>query len=505
MSNGAHDGTVPKRAVPKGTVPAGTVAASAALPRSTVAIYAAGSLGTGGFATLPGLVLTYYLTNSLGVTALLAGVIVTSAKIWDVVIDPVIGAISDRELRTRGNRRRLMLIGALSLPVLFALTFAVPPAIGPWAAAAWVFVAFVATATAFSLFQVPYIALPAELTQRYDERTRLLTWRVVVLTLAILLFGAGGPMLRGMTGDETSGYLLMGVVAGVTIGIGMLVATATARRARSAASAVEPTDEVKPDTSSMSTGLRAHFAASMETLRRSQPFRALLGTFFLQALATALMLAGAQFYATWVLRSEDAVTFLFVALIAPALLAAPVWGLVARRIGKERAFVIASVIFGIAALSIIGSLWSPGDWIYAPVAVAGVAYAGMQSLPMAMLPDVISHDAAIHGHGRAGAFGGVWTAGETTGFAFGAGILSLILALTGYVESVAGQVVAQPGAAVAGIVVSFSVLPAALVAASLMTLRAYRLRRANIDADASAAAGASATATSTTVAEGTPQ
>lgn len=478
MSNGAHD------------LP------TSALPRSTVAIYAVGSLGTGGFATLPGLVLTYYLTNSLGVTALLAGVIVTSAKIWDVVIDPVIGAISDRELHTRGTRRRLMLIGALALPVLFALTFAVPPSIGPWAAAAWVFVAFVATATAFSLFQVPYIALPAELTQRYDERTRLLTWRVVVLTLAILLFGAGGPMLRGMTGDETSGYLLMGVVAGVTIGVGMLVATATARRARLAASApgstadaprqVDATAQPAPltDTTAISTGLRAHFAASIATLRRSQPFRALLSTFFLQALATALMLAGAQFYATWVLRSEDAVTFLFVALIAPALLAAPVWGMIARRIGKERAFVISSVLFGVAALSIIASLWSPGDWVYAPVAVAGIAYAGMQSLPMAMLPDVISHDAAIYGQGRAGAFGGVWTAGETTGFAFGAGILALILALTGYVESVAGQVVTQPEAAVAGVVVSFSVLPAALVGASLITLRAYRLRKANVDADA---------------------
>ncbi len=43
---------------------------------------------------------------------------------------------------------------------------------------------------------MPYVALPAELTADYDERTRLLGWRVVVLTAAILLFGAGGPALR---------------------------------------------------------------------------------------------------------------------------------------------------------------------------------------------------------------------------------------------------------------------------------------------------------------------
>ena len=209
----------------------------------------------------------------------------------------------------------------------------------------------------------------------------------------------------------------------------------------------------------------------------------LLATFVLQALATGLMLAGAQYVATWVLHSQDAVELLFVALIAPALLAAPAWGVVARRIGKERTFTIASVVFAIAALSILGMLWVPGDWIYVPVGVAGIAYAGMQSLPMAMLPDVISHDERTHGPGRAGSFSGVWTAGETVGFALGATTLAVILAITGYVSSTGTQVVQQPDAAIASIVVSFSLAPAVLIALSLVTLARYPLRRADIDHD----------------------
>lgn len=472
-----------------------------ALSRRTVAQYAVGSLGTGGFGTLPGLVLTYYLTDDLGVTALLAGIIVTVAKVWDVVIDPVIGALSDRDLARHGNRRRLMLIGALALPVLFALTFAVPPAVGAWVGAVWVFLAFLLTATAFSLFQVPYIALPAELTERYDARTTLLTWRVVVLTFAILLFGAGGPLLRGATGDRTTGYLVMGVVAGVVIGLGMLIATGAARRATAprpamaaaglstaedaalVADEIAGTQDAMPDAapSAFRAGIGANFRAALDALRRSQPFRALLATFVLQALATGLMLAGAQYLATWVLRSEDAVALLFVALIAPALVAAPAWGALARRRGKEGTFAAASILFAAAALSTLGALWAPGAWIYVPVALAGIAYAGMQSLPMAMLPDVIAHDAAAHGPGRAGAFGGVWTAGETTGFALGASVLALVLALTGYVASTAAETVTQPDAALTGIVVSFSVIPAVLIAASLLTLSRYRLRRADID------------------------
>ena len=68
------------------------------LSRGVVTRYAIGSIGTGGFATLPGLVLVYYLTDTLGMTALVAGLVVTAAKVWDVVIDPWIGERSDRAL-----------------------------------------------------------------------------------------------------------------------------------------------------------------------------------------------------------------------------------------------------------------------------------------------------------------------------------------------------------------------------------------------------------------------
>ena len=217
----------------------------------------------------------------------------------------------------------------------------------------------------------------------------------------------------------------------------------------------------------------------MQALRRSQPFRALLLTFVLQGLATGVMLAGAQYIAKWVLGSG--VTFLFLALVAPALLCAPLWAVISRRIGKERSFTIASIIFALAALSLIGLIWVPGPWLYAPVAIAGAAYAGMQTLPMAMLPDVISHDARTHGVGSAGTFGGVWTAGETAGMALGTTVLTIVLAISGYVESIGQQEVTQSPAAIAGIVISFSVVPAVIMLLSLLTLARYRLRKHDIE------------------------
>ncbi|MEV7631567.1 MFS transporter [Microbacterium sp. NPDC089318] len=443
--------------------------ASNPLTRGQITRYAIGSLGTGGFATLPGLVLVYYLTDSLGVTALAAGAIVTGAKVWDVLIDPVIGGLSDTALARTGSRRGLMLIGAIGLPIAFTLTFAVPAGVGPVASAFWVLIAFMLAATCFSLFQVPYIALPAELTDDYRERTRLLTWRVVMLTIAILLFGAGGPEIRGMFPDDPLlGYLVMGAVAAVLLGVGLFVASTVAPN--------RPPLPVRPGAS-----IAMHYRDGITALRESQPFRVLLGAFMLQGLATGLMLAAAQFVARWVLGDEGAVTPLFVALIAPALLMAPVWKAVADRIGKERGFRIASAVFLIATVVLGLMVWMPGWWILAPVALAGAAYAGMQTLPMAMLPDVIAHDrTAGGGDNRSGVFSGVWTAGETTGMALGATVLSIVLAATGYIETTATVEVTQPGAAVAGIAVAFSLLPAALMLASLVVLASYRLREHDI-------------------------
>ena len=105
----------------------------------------------------------------------------------------------------------------------------------------------------------------------------------------------------------------------------------------------------------------------------------------------------------------------------------------------------------------------------------------MQTLPMAMLPDVISHDARTHGAGSAGTFGGVWTAGETAGMALGTTVLTIVLAISGYVESIGQQEVTQSPAAIAGIVISFSVVPAVIMVLSLLTLARYRLRKKDIE------------------------
>lgn len=431
------------------------------LSKGVVAAYAAGSIGTGGFGVLPGLVLAYYLTDTLGVAAGLASLVVIVPKIADVLIDPLIGTISDRSSHRTGTRVPLMLVGSFALPLLFILTFAAPVSGGPGVGAAWVLVFFLLAASAYSLFQVPYIALPTELTGDYHERTRLISVRIAVLALAILLIGGGGPALRNVAGGGAAGYLVMAVgVSAVMCGAMLWAVYGAARRTVTRADA--PVGS-----------LLSQYRDGFDAIRNTRSFRLLVIVFVLQALATAVMLAGAQYLATYVMGNEDAITGLFAALVGPALLIMPLWYRYSRRHGKLRGYVLSSIIFVVATLLLACAAFGSGVWIYGAVGLAGVGYAGMQVFPLAMLPEAIEDDARIGGRQRGGSLSGIWTAAETAGLALGPAVFLLFLASTGFVSSQAGKAVDQPDSAIAGIALGFSVAPAVLVMISLAVLRAY--------------------------------
>lgn len=429
------------------------------LDRRTTFSYALGSVGTAGFSTVPGLLLAYYLTNSLGVAAGIAALVLLVPKLWDVVFLPIVGNLSDRDVAKRRTRRPFLLAGGLLLPGLFALMFAVPPSLAPTAAALWVFVAFVAAASAFAIFQVPYIATPAEITDSPAARTTLMAWRVAFLAFGILLFGAGSPVLRDAFSSQSVGYLVMGIVIGVLIGLGMLGCWWGLRRVK-----ILHTEQSE-------RSLRAQF----DVARRNRDFVALLGTFILQALATSSMLAGAQYFATYILDREGISDVLFVCLVAPGILFMPVWAKVSHRLGKKRGYVVASLVFTSGAILLLASRVLPLAVVLVLVALCGIGYAGMQMFPLSMLPDTIAADAAARGKQQAGAFTGYWTAGETAGFAVGPALVLGLLALTGFVSSKANEVVVQPEMAVTGVLLAFTILPTVLTLGSLLLLRRYRL------------------------------
>lgn len=413
--------------------------------------YALGSVATGTFGTVPGLLLLPYLTGTIGISALLAGIIVVLPKAWDVVLNPVAGRISDRSSVPR--RRPFLIRAGLVLAVTFALLFAGPTE-SKVAGGIWVVVLFLACASAYAFFQVPYVAMPAEMTEDYAERTRLMTWRVAVLAVAILLAGATAPAVKNAFDDAATGHRVMGVYVGVIIAVGVVGAWWGTRHA--------PEHPVPTAEGSMRDQLRLVTAVPA--------FRALLLTFVVQAVGVGALLAGVDYVASDLLESEGATTVLFAAFIAPALLVTPLWERYARRRGKKSGYVLSSTLLAVGALGLLTARLDLPVVVYLSAAVAGIGYAGAQVFPLAMLPDVAAQDAERSGDNRIGVFTGVWTAGETLGLALGPGVFALVLALGGFVS---GDDAVQPESALNAIAIGFAVVPAVLVAAGLLFLRRY--------------------------------
>lgn len=418
--------------------------------------YGLGSVATGSFGTVPGLLLLPYLTDRLGVSAGLAGLVVFLPKAWDVLLNPVAGRISDRSTHPGGRRRPFLLRAGVALAICFALLFAGPTS-PTGIATAWVVVLFLACATAYAFFQVPYVAMPAEMTDDYDERTRLMTWRVAILALAILVSGGVSPAVRDALGPEW-GYRGVGVFVGVLILVGALGAWRGTR------------DTAFSSAATAGGSLRDQ----LRVVAASPPFRTLLLVFVLQALATGAMLAGVDYVARVLLGGGAASTVLFVCFVAPALLVTPLWQRFGEARGKRAGYLVGSVLLAVGALATVLAVRSGLVATAVTVGLVGVGYAACQMFPLAMLPDVAAADTAATGEARAGAYTGVWTAGETAGLALGPLLYAGILAFGGYVSSTDSGAV-QPDSARLAITLGFTVVPAVLVAVSLVVLRRYRL------------------------------
>ncbi|MFC4858191.1 MFS transporter [Actinophytocola glycyrrhizae] len=419
--------------------------------------YALGSLATGAFGTVPGLLLLPYLTDTLGVGASVAGLLVLLPKAWDVVFNPIAGRISDRTTGRLGARRPYLLYGGIGLAITFAALFAGPDTGSATVDALYVAFVFLVCATAFAFFQVPYNALPAELTTSPKERTSITAWRIAVLAVAILISGAGAPAVRDAVGG-LAGYRVMGIAVGVLIlvgAIGVFLGTARTR--------------VAPPLPSVA-GWRETIAA----VRACPPFRVLLTAFVIQAVGIGTLLAGVDYLARFGLGDRSWQPLLFAAFVGPALLVMPLWQRVASRRGKRSGYVTATLVFAVGLLGVLGARVFPPVVIVLFVAVAGVGYAGLQVFPLSLLADVIGREADRTGQARAGVFAGVWTAGETLGLALGPALYGGILALGGYVSS-SGEAVAQPSSAVTAVIVGVALVPALFTLAALPLLRRKEL------------------------------
>lgn len=140
---------------------------------------------------------------ALGVSPTLLGIALFIPRLWDALIDPVMGSISDNSRSRWGRRRPYMLIGGVLSAGCIGLLCIFPrqlkqgywsetiwsiPGIsapaGDWLYAGWLMLMSLLFYTAMAVFAVPYGALTMELTRDYSERTRVMSFRTLFTYLS---------------------------------------------------------------------------------------------------------------------------------------------------------------------------------------------------------------------------------------------------------------------------------------------------------------------------------
>jgi Na+/melibiose symporter-like transporter len=122
----------------------------------------------------------FFYTNVLGIPGTLAGLAITIALVFDAVTDPLVGAISDRWRSRLGRRHPFMFCAPIPVMACLFLIYSPPEGWNDFGLFAWLTVLTVTMRSTMTLFHVPHLALGAELSADFTERTRVMSMNTLL-------------------------------------------------------------------------------------------------------------------------------------------------------------------------------------------------------------------------------------------------------------------------------------------------------------------------------------
>jgi GPH family glycoside/pentoside/hexuronide:cation symporter len=419
-------------------------------------------LGGNLFFTLIGFYALKYITDVTLLVPALAGTALLVGKIWDAVIDPFIGFLSDRTKSKLGRRRPWMLGGTVSLVFLMVLMFTNPHIQGQGWLFAWIVCVYCLMVTAYSVINIPYGALTPELSPDYDEQTTLNAYRMSFAVVGTFCGAGLALMIVGMFTNVDTGWMVMGAVMGGIVSATALITIVTVKEpARAPAEAAEQ------------KGFLKTYAAAL----KNKPFMIALITYALHMCGTSVIMAALAYYFDYIYSGAGNMQIALGCLLVPALACIPLWTVISKRIGKRLAYNLGMALFAVAVILffILGDGRGP-IVIYVCMFFGGIGFSTNYVMPFAIIPDTVELDYAENGVRREGAFYGLWNLIQQIGQAFGNALTGWTLALFGYVANVD-----QTATAKLGIRLLVGPIAGVFILAGVIALSFYPITRAYYD------------------------
>jgi GPH family glycoside/pentoside/hexuronide:cation symporter len=412
------------------------------------------------FVVVKQLLVFAYLTSVLGVPVEIAGMATTAVLIFDMITDPLIGYYSDRTHTRWGRRAPWMVAGAVVMCAGMIGLFSVPAGMVGTAALPWVLGFFMLATLGFTMVAIPYGAMAGEITKDPRERSAMTAWRMGFASVGILIGGALIPGIAASSGHGTAAL----TVSPLIIGAIWLAVFATRRAPK-----IETPSSVSP-------------VRMLGLVFSNRAFVMLAVLYGVMTLAIALITAGLPFAALYLVadtgdtplsgaaQALTVLSLMFASFTVGSILSQAVWVYASAKLGKLGALVVGLSLYIVLLYGLYTVLPSVNVTTVAGMFVlAGITNGSYQQIPWAMYPDLMDVTRNETGEAIEGAFSAIWLFGQKAANAFAPLILGAILGAYGWVETTSG-VADQPDAAIDALHWSVTLVPAAVLAVSIVLL-----------------------------------